>query len=469
MARTALALLLALAVLAPIWGENRALVVVVEHYENVKDIASISLDIGHAVEILKLMGFKESQIKILRNSPKKSQIKSAFRSWLINGSSPGDTVAFYFSGHGDRIIDRNGDESDGCDEFLVPADFRYYSGGYADRSTSFIDDELHELIQELAGRKVLILVDSCHSGTITKGMRDLSYATPKFIMTKDQQRCTRAFKAIEIVEDVKGVEYLELSASQPDEVSWSLGGKGGVFTYYFLEGLRGSADLNGDGKITAREIAEYVAKKSQQLASSTSSIEPQHPHVEGSLASRDLLSIASARPSTEHNTPQVINKLDRIVQQSNFRVEINAQSQYRVGEYIYFNISSPKTGYYITMLSVEPTGKVILLFPNQWNRMPIRMSSSSITLPSDAVKPFKYKAKLPAGKSYIYVFLTPKPLNYQDKYIGGILEAIFKTFQGEDAKNFVRMLEKDLRAIGIEGPRGENDYGAGKITIEVVE
>ena len=35
----------------------------------------------------------------------------------------------------------------------------------------------------------------------------------------------------------------------------------GVFTYYLLEGLRGMADLDGDGVITVDEQYTYVSKK----------------------------------------------------------------------------------------------------------------------------------------------------------------------------------------------------------------
>lgn len=31
-----------------------------------------------------------------------------------------------------------------------------------------------------------------------------------------------------------------------------------MFTYFLLKGLQAAADLNGDGKITAREMIEYI-------------------------------------------------------------------------------------------------------------------------------------------------------------------------------------------------------------------
>jgi len=41
----------------------------------------------------------------------------------------------------------------------------------------------------------------------------------------------------------------------------------GVFTYYLLEGLRGKADLDGDGIITVDEAYNYVSKKVPEVTS----------------------------------------------------------------------------------------------------------------------------------------------------------------------------------------------------------
>ncbi len=53
-----------------------------------------------------------------------------------------------------------------------------------------------------------------------------------------------------------------LTSSKASEVSEEREYLGrGVFTYYLLEGLRGKADLDGDGIITVDEIYAYVSKK----------------------------------------------------------------------------------------------------------------------------------------------------------------------------------------------------------------
>ena len=61
---------------------------------------------------------------------------------------------------------------------------------------------------------------------------------------------------------VEGKDQVILTASKGSEVSEERENLGhGVFTYYLLEGLKGKADLDGDGVITVDEIYTYVSKK----------------------------------------------------------------------------------------------------------------------------------------------------------------------------------------------------------------
>lgn len=71
----------------------------------------------------------------------------------------GDIVLITYSGHGNQVPDLNGDEADGLDETWC-----LYDG-------QMIDDELYRMYSALAdGVRVLILSDSCHSGTVAKAM-----------------------------------------------------------------------------------------------------------------------------------------------------------------------------------------------------------------------------------------------------------------------------------------------------------
>lgn len=73
----------------------------------------------------------------------------------------GDIFFLSFSGHGCRAEDRNGDEDDGYDE------------GWCLYDRVVLDDELFECWKQFRpGVRVLIIADSCHSGTSVKDTDD---------------------------------------------------------------------------------------------------------------------------------------------------------------------------------------------------------------------------------------------------------------------------------------------------------
>lgn len=75
---------------------------------------------------------------------------------FMKQASSGDRLFFSYSGHGTRVNDTSGDETDGIDEVLVGKNLSYIK-----------DDVLHNsILSSLSLNTVLLaLVDSCHSGT----------------------------------------------------------------------------------------------------------------------------------------------------------------------------------------------------------------------------------------------------------------------------------------------------------------
>lgn len=97
----------------------------------------------------------------------------------------GDIFMMSYSGHGGQIDDFNGDEADGKDETWC-----LYDG-------QMIDDELAELWTAfLPGVRILLLSDSCHSGTVAKAteLETLwNSAPPKSVKFLEMQRRFRLF------------------------------------------------------------------------------------------------------------------------------------------------------------------------------------------------------------------------------------------------------------------------------------
>ncbi len=128
-------------------------------------------DVPMVTSMLRSAGFTD--IRTLVNSQAtKSNIEASFNS-LVARSLKGDVVYIHFSGHGQRMTDVDGDESDGWDEAWIPYDaFRRY--GDRDRGEKHLsDDEISRFLIRLrskvgAGGTIAVVVDACHSGDSTR-------------------------------------------------------------------------------------------------------------------------------------------------------------------------------------------------------------------------------------------------------------------------------------------------------------
>lgn len=80
---------------------------------------------------------------------------------LVTDAKSGDLVVIQYSGHGSYVPDVDGDEPDGTDEVLCPHDIA--------KGNPLTDDELNDLfVQRDRGVKIVLISDSCHSGTVAK-------------------------------------------------------------------------------------------------------------------------------------------------------------------------------------------------------------------------------------------------------------------------------------------------------------
>jgi hypothetical protein len=103
--------------------------------------------------IAKRMGYVNTDLLLTKDATIKavtSKIEDAAKNLKAN-----DILLLTYSGHGAYITDYNNDEEDGRDETWC-----LYDG-------QLIDDQLHDLWANFApGVRILVVSDSCHSGTI---------------------------------------------------------------------------------------------------------------------------------------------------------------------------------------------------------------------------------------------------------------------------------------------------------------
>jgi hypothetical protein len=117
-------------------------------------LAACEFDAHDMAAIAKSKGMKSTVL--LTKKATRAHALAAMRS-AARTLKAGDLFFMTYSGHGGQVRDINGDEADGQDETWC-----LYDG-------QLIDDELYfELSQFAAGVRILVLSDSCHSGTVTR-------------------------------------------------------------------------------------------------------------------------------------------------------------------------------------------------------------------------------------------------------------------------------------------------------------
>jgi len=203
---------------------------------------------GFADALQRNFGFAQDDVRTLINeAATKDGILSAFREWLVRETRAGDVVVFFFSGHGTSVPDENGDEDDGQDEALCPYDMVPTASSIA-QARLILDDELGALFAQLPGREVVVVVDACHSGTITRsiGGQVVSQLEPtpatelaKFVWLDNLQR-TRGggpqAKTVGTAWELTGTE-LVFTSCRANQVSIEIRAPGGSFHGAFTSAL----------------------------------------------------------------------------------------------------------------------------------------------------------------------------------------------------------------------------------------
>jgi hypothetical protein len=154
---------------------KQAILIAIAEYPSESGWSSISSDkdVELLLPVYEAQGF-QNPVVVRDKAANKEGILSAMRNFR-DRCKPGDIVLVHYSGHGQQIADNNGDEPDGLDEALVAwgAPAEYYNGYNGEKHLR--DDEFNELLLDIRGKigskgNMLVVVDACHSGTISRGV-----------------------------------------------------------------------------------------------------------------------------------------------------------------------------------------------------------------------------------------------------------------------------------------------------------
>lgn len=185
------------------------------------------------------LGVKSDNVMVLTDDrATASDFKRAMK-WLQTNVPEDGKIYFYFSGHGSP-------DPGSKSAYLVP-----YDGDPAFlTTTSFALDSVMDELHKSKAASVVAVLDSCFSGAggrsvLPKGARPLA-----------------------IIEAPKApADTVVLSAAAGDEIAGPGSGSGGLFTQVVIEALgSGNADVDGNGKISAKELHEWVGPRVQREA-----------------------------------------------------------------------------------------------------------------------------------------------------------------------------------------------------------
>ena len=194
--------------------------------------------------VKKALGYKEVNT-ISRDDAKQSDLYSIFgnegnyKGQLYNYAVKGQSEVFvYYSGHG--APDPNTSQG-----YLVPVDCDPNTVALNGYPLQLLMNNLQKLIEDKQVKQVTVVLDACFSGGSEAGTL-LKNVSPVSIRLKDQ--------------DVASDKMTVFTSTSGDQLSnWYPAMRQSLFTYFFLKGLKGEADIDKNHIITALELHQYVA------------------------------------------------------------------------------------------------------------------------------------------------------------------------------------------------------------------
>jgi len=260
------------------YANSWAILVGIDNYQKWPKLQYAVRDAEGVGQVLvQKFGFAPERVITLKNEQAtRTGILAAFHDKLAHGGlQPNDRVFVFFAGHGaTRKLSSGRDLG-----YIIPWD--------ADPDKLATDaipmTEIQNIAESLQAKHELFVMDACYSGLgLTRGGANTSF------LRDNARRLGRQM----------------LTAGGTDQLV-SDGGPNGhsVFTWTLLQGLGGKADLNGDGLITATELAAYVAP----AVSSVSKQTPAFGSLPGSEGGDFVFELPEESEFLNTNTAQLSN------------------------------------------------------------------------------------------------------------------------------------------------------------------
>nr|WP_295767897.1 polysaccharide deacetylase family protein [Rhodoferax sp.] len=219
---------------SPGYSDSWAIVIGIDDYAKWPKLQYAARDAQAIREtLIQKFSFAPDHVVSLSNKEAtRTGILAAFHDKLAHsGMKKNDRLFVFFAGHGaTRQLSSGRDLG-----FIIPVD----SDPNQIATDAIPMTELQNIAESLTAKHVLFVMDACYSGLgLTRGGGSGNF----------------------LRDNAKRIGRQMLTAGGADQLVADGGPNGhSVFTWTLLQGLAGKGDLNGDGIITATELAAYVA------------------------------------------------------------------------------------------------------------------------------------------------------------------------------------------------------------------
>ncbi len=449
---------------------DRALLIGIEQYRDpaIRPAHGAERDVLDMEQLLlHRLGFPAAAIHRLSGSQASSaDIAREFRQWLIRDTRAGDRVFFYFAGHGSYLRDDDGDEKDGYDETIVPFDATPVGPGM------IRDDQFSRWMTELAGRRVVLVFDSCHSGTIARsiGRAAESDETARYIRPADAelQEKSRARILLETSDGRIGdtpalkapVPALIISAAGAMQTAHSMK-LNGIWHGALTLALRDALENGRGDSVPATYLKGMLQKRIADWQREKLLNGSQSPEIEWSAGRRENESLFGeweSVPTAALFNPRTNLKVSIEAIDAARRRNARGQFVYFENETISYRITTSAPGYlYLLVFSQDPITQeryVTMLFPNRGERTDNRIAPPGLRLPEKS----DYRIGA-SGLDLTVALLTSQPIQIElkAKYTW---DEIFSRFALGELKQQV-----GTRTRNLDGPGSRHDWQASAISI----
>jgi uncharacterized caspase-like protein len=181
--------------------------------------------------------FPKDHVRILLNQDATAQnVRSALFTFLTK-AQPQDQVVLYVAGHGAP------DPNDPRNLYLLTYDTKLDDMG----GTAFPMWQLQDVFTRvLKAKRVITFADTCHSYGFSGERRGKK--SNNLVNQYVAKAANDSDRAVITASDISQLSY--------ESDKW--GGGHGVFTFFLLKGLKGEADFNKDGTVTAGELFAFI-------------------------------------------------------------------------------------------------------------------------------------------------------------------------------------------------------------------